>query len=444
MHEYDAQENAITGASAEAARLFWQAVSQLQTYREDPIATLDDAIAQSPEFVMAHAMKGHIALLGTETAMLPMARDALDAARDLPATDREQQHLASIKAALSGDFVTARDRLEAVLHDHPRDALALQVTHLWDFYLGDSRNLRDHVAQVLPAWTGAVPGYGAVLGMYAFGLEETADYARAEALGREAVSLNALDSWAQHAVAHVMEMQGRVEEGIAWMRGNQAGWSQDNFFAVHNWWHLALYHLDRGEHDAVLELFDGPIEAGRSTVVLNMIDAAALLWRLTLRGVDIGGRWDPVADVWADRIDDGLYAFNDVHAMMAFAGAGRPDLAERLLEAMVRRVGQGGSNDLMLQQVGLPAARAIHAFGLGNYRCAIDLLRPVRAFAGRFGGSHAQRDVIDWTLTEAAIRAGEAGLARALAAERLALKPDSPVNQLFRRRAEALSGRLAA
>ena len=133
-----------------------------------------------------------------------------------------------------------------------------------------------------------------------------------------------------------------------------------------------------------------------------------------------------------------------MHAMMAFAGAGRDELAERLLEAMVRRVGQGGTNDLMLQHVGLPAARAIHAFGQGDYRCAVDLLRPVRSVAARFGGSHAQRDVIDWTLTEAAIRAGDVGLSRALAAERLALKPESPVNRLFQRRAQALTEDKAA
>ena len=444
MAQRDAQENSITGASAAAVALFDQAVAQLQSYRNDPIATLDEAIADSPGFVMAYAMKAHIALLATETAMLPMAREAVDRATLLPANEREQGHLASVKEALAGDFVGARDRLETVLYAHPRDALALQAAHLWDFYLGDARNLRDHVSQVLPAWSPSIPGYGAVLGMYAFGLEETADYGRAEARGREAIALNPQDAWAQHAVAHVMEMQGRTEDGIAWMRGNEAGWSQDNFFAVHNWWHLALYHLDRGEHTAVLALFDGPIDAGRSTVVLDMVDAAALLWRLKLRDIELGDRWQPVADVWAERIGDGHYAFNDMHAMMALVGAGREDAAERLLETMVVRLGKGGTNDLMLQQVGLPVARAIHAFGAGDYRRTVALLRPVRSFAARFGGSHAQRDVIDWTLTEAAVRAGDAGLAQALAAERLALKPDSPVNRLFRRRAEALTGRLAA
>ena len=136
-----------------------------------------------------------------------------------------------------------------------------------------------------------VPGYHAVLGMHAFGLEETGDYAAAEKSGRDAVELEPRDGWAQHAVAHVMEMQGRQRDGIAWMPDNADGWSRDSFFAVHNWWHVALYHLDLGEIDEVLALFDGPIYGARSRVILDMIDASAMLWRLHLRGIDVGDRW---------------------------------------------------------------------------------------------------------------------------------------------------------
>ena len=111
-----------------------------------------------------------------------------------------------------------------------------------------------------------------------------------------------------------MEMQGRQRDGIAWMRGNTEGWSRDSFFAVHNWWHLALYHLDLGEIDEVLALFDGPIYGAQSKVVLEMIDASAMLWRLHLRGIDVGERWEAVADAWEPIADAGNYAFNDAHA----------------------------------------------------------------------------------------------------------------------------------
>ena len=125
-----------------------------------------------------------------------------------------------------------------------------------DFLLGYSQMLRDRVARVLPHWHRDVPGYGFILGMHAFGLEEAGDYARAEASGREAVALNPRDGWAVHAVAHVLEMNGRTEEGVGWLRDSAGSWAPGNMFAYHNWWHLALFHLDRGEIAEALRLFD--------------------------------------------------------------------------------------------------------------------------------------------------------------------------------------------
>ncbi len=206
---------------------------------------------------------------------------------------------------------------------YPRDSFALQVAHIGDFLLGHSTMLRDRVAQVLPAWDENVPGYGYVLGMHAFGLEETNLFGAAEETGRRALAIDPRDPWAIHAVAHVMEMQGRQEDGIAWLASRTRDWAEDNMFAVHNWWHLALFHLDLGQIERVLELYDTHIRGNRSDVVLDLIDASAMLWRLHLRGVDVGGRWAEIADTWERRGGDGYYAFNDVHALMAFVAEER-------------------------------------------------------------------------------------------------------------------------
>jgi hypothetical protein len=294
--------------------------------------------------------------------------------------------------------------------------------------------LRDRVSRALPAWSKVVPGYHNVLGMHAFGLEEMGQYAQAEASGRAAVEHDAHDSWAQHAVAHVLEMQGRQHEGIDWMTVNTEAWSKENFFAVHNWWHLALYHLELGETDEVLKLFDGPIYGARSQVIMDMVDASALLWRLHLRGVDVGDRWQYVADAWAPVADAGIYAFNDAHAMMAFVGAGRRDLMQRVLDAQAAAMQRTGDNAAFTREVGQPLAKSIKAFGNGDYAEAVRLIRPVRGIAARFGGSHAQRDVFDLTLVEAAFRSGQRELARAHSAERIHAKPESPLARLFARR----------
>jgi len=235
-------------------------------------------------------------------------------------------------------------------------------------------------------------------------------------------------------------MQGRIDDGISWMRENEAGWAPENFFAVHNWWHLALYHLERGEIDAVLTLYDGPIRQDRSTVMLDMIDASAMLWRLYLRGVDVADRMAALADDWAPFAEDGYYAFNDSHAMMAFVGAGRETDADRTIAAMERQVGIGVTNAMMTEQVGLPVARALRAFGRGDHAATVEHLRPIRSIANRFGGSHAQRDILDLTLIEAAIRGGDTATAGAFTAERLARKPASPLGSLLARRATEMAG----
>jgi hypothetical protein len=149
-----------------------------------------------------------------------------------------------------------------------------------------------------------------------------------------------------------------------------------------------------------------------------MIDASAMLWRLHLRGANVGTRWEVVARNWEEVGSAGTYAFNDMHAMMAFVGAGRHRAAEAVLEAQADALASSGDNAEFTREVGSAATRAIRAFGEGHYAEVVRLLRPIRNRAHRFGGSHAQRDVIDLTLIVAASRAGQSRLATALLAER--------------------------
>jgi hypothetical protein len=242
--------------------------------------------------------------------------------------------------------------------------------------------------------------------------------------------------WAIHAVAHVLEMQGRLREGVTWLGNRMTDWAPDNAFAFHNWWHFALYHLDLGEHERVLDLYDGSIRPQPSSVVLEMVDASALLWRLRLREIEVGARWKPLADAWEALVEDGYYAFNDVHAMLALLSDGRVQAAERLQRTLERRALHADTNAAMTREVGLPVCRGLQAFHHGRYSLAVELLMPVRKLAHRFGGSHAQRDLLNLTVIEAALRAGDYRLARALVAERVDLKPGSPFNWQLAERAQ--------
>jgi tetratricopeptide (TPR) repeat protein len=419
-----------------------RAVDLLHSYFNDPLAAIDAALAEDPGFVMGHCFRAGLLTTTTDRAAEPMLRESVEAGEALAvnANDRERQHLAAARAWLDGDFQQAVARYGDIAIEHPRDSLALQLAHLGDFYLGQSSQLRDRIARALSDWDESVPGYGYVLGMHAFGLEEMGDYGRAEERARRALELNPRDPWAVHAGAHVMEMQGRLGDGVNWLTSRTNDWAPDNGFAFHNWWHLALYHLDLGRHERVLQVYDTAIRPKPSELPLEMLDATALLWRLHLRGVDVGDRWSELANSWEKRIEDTYYVFNDMHAMMAFVAGGREASARRLLDGLVRRLDQDGTNAMMTRDVGLPVCRALQAFGRANYRAAIEELMPVRQVAHRFGGSHAQRDVLSLTLIEATLRAKDAKLARALASERTELKPTSPFNWALTARASEIGG----
>lgn len=423
MSMIDAASHHVSGANAKSLALYEQACRELLCMVDDPVATVDRALAASPELTMGHVLKAWLNLLGTEPAGIAVAQASCAAAEDLPADEREQAHLAAARALTQGRWREAGLRLEDLSARFPRDALALQVGHQIDFFRGDSRMLRDRIARALPAWDAGMPGWHGVLGMHAFGLEETGDYATAEAQGRRSVEAEPRDSWAWHAVAHVHEMRNVPHEGIAWLEPARDTWSNGSFLATHNTWHLALYYLELDRHDDVLRLYDEAIGGTGSAVVLDLVDAAAILWRLHLRGVDVGDRFGAIADRWAAVGGAGQYAFNDLHAMIAYVGADRGHAQREVIEAQRAAMETELDNAAFTREVGHPATQAIAAFGTGDYALATSLLRSIRSGAHRFGGSHAQRDLLDLTLLEAARRGNDPGLAVALAAERLALRP---------------------
>ena len=432
----DRQGHTLSGTTAEAAAPYENAVQAFNLYHGDPMPLLAQAIEAGPRFAMAHLLKAHLLGLATEPDAVGQARAAIGEIRNLALDEREAGHLAALEHMVAGDWTRAAVTLDRLSMRFPRDLIALQVGHQMDFFRANARNLRDRIARALPSWSPDMPGYSILLGMLAFGLEENGDYARAEEAGRRALDIQPLDCWAHHAVAHVMEMQGRAQDGIGWMVAREPYWAGDAcFFKVHNWWHRALYHLDLGQTDQVLALYDGPIRKNRSVVALDMVDASALLWRLHMAGHDVGDRWMELAAAWDAHADGSTYPFNDWHAVMSYLGAGRQKDVARLAKAY-------RENDRVLSEsagwgraTALPLIEGFSAFWNGEYRTAVELLHPVRFIANAFGGSHAQRDVIDWTLTEAALRGNMRDVAEAIAHERLALKPHSPINRSFLARA---------
>ena len=407
------------------------------SFRGDAIAEIDAVLAEHPQFVMGHIFKAAWLTQAMETRIYSDMVAALENAALLSgrANNRELGHLAAVRHWVDGNFHGAVQAWEDVLTRYPRDLIALQLAHLSHVLLGDIAGQRDTVARVFPEWDETVPGYEFVLGFYAFGLEENADFYHAEQLGREAIALLPDNPYAVHAVCHVMEMRGRQAGGIRFMADHEHHWGTSNF-ANHLWWHTALFHLDLKNTDAVLDIYDTHLRSGPEGERYEELDSSALLWRLKLLDVDTGDRWGELSRKWAPAAQDTLYAFNDVHAMMAFCSAGDTDAQDRLLTANERYLENAhDANVAMSREIGVPFCLAIRDFHDEAYGACVDRLLPVRYMTHRLGGSFSQRDIIGWTLLEAALRARRFELALALANERCALKSTSPQNWTYVARA---------
>jgi tetratricopeptide (TPR) repeat protein len=323
----------VTAESAAVLELFDRTIEHFLGLKADTGDCLKAVFEAEPEMPMAHCLKGYFMKLLCAASYEAKAKEASIAANAFSAkyavSDREQAHIDALAAWVRGDLTGARDRWESILINYPLDVLALRLGHFIHFYLGDASGLRDSVARVYPCWDEKIPGYGFVTGYYAFGHEECGAYERAEVLGRKAVEINPADIWSTHAVAHVMEMNGRHGDGIAWLEVLSPNWTECNNFAYHAWWHLALFYLERGDSKRVLDLYDLHIRADETDDYLDMANAISLLWRLDEGGVEVGERWVELGDKAVQKAQDRVFAFHDAHYLMALVKQLKPTICCR-------------------------------------------------------------------------------------------------------------------
>jgi len=427
---------ATAAIETDSHRYCERALDMLLTQRGDASAEVERLLADDPGCVFGHCLRSAL-IVRAETAASRSALAASIAAIEAACSDTNdpmRQHALAARAWLEGDSAHAAELYGAILTDRPHDVLALAVAHALDFHLGQRRVMRDRIAKVLRRWTAAVPGYASVLAMYAFALEENGQYRRAEKIARRALALDQGHPGAIHVIAHVMEMQGRVHDGLAFLAAVESAWGEGTGLSVHLAWHRALFHLDANNPEGALAIYDAQIATAVSSDIASLADGSALLWRLQLQDFDVGERWRLLADRWAMHNLAGARPFYLVHAMMAFVASGRPTAAIRLAEALESTRGNGASSLSPEDELAAPLCEALLAFARRDYTACVEWLKRVRHIAHRCGGSLAQCDVIHLTLTEAALRARQARFARALVAERIARKPASWLNRLLKQR----------
>jgi tetratricopeptide (TPR) repeat protein len=424
----DVRGLAVAAAGQESVDHLDAAVEAYLGARRDTLERASRLTDEDPDCVLGHCVAGYLQMHRCRPEAAAIAKESLAQATSLserqPVSDREKLHIGALRAWVQGESVDALEQWEAILTESPRDILAIRLAQFMTSYLGNSQGIRESIERVFPKWDDKVPGYGYLLGCYAYGLEESGNYGRAETFGRAAIELNPQDLWAAHAVAHVMEMQGRPREGIAWVTENERHWKNCSNFTLHLKWHGALYRLALEDYPGVLEMYDREIRAESIDEYLDIANAASVLWRLEQANVDVGQRWEELAARAAQHIDDHFFVFADLHYMIAAAG-GPASGAEQFVQScsVFARSGRGTQAKVM-DQVGLAIGRATLAHRQGRYSEAVDHLLSRRNLMHRVGGSHAQRDTFEMLLIDSAVRAGNHRDAHVLLAERTSRRPN--------------------
>ncbi|SDM55200.1 tetratricopeptide repeat protein, partial [Allokutzneria albata] len=427
----------LTAATAAAVEELDRAVDSLLHFRSDVGDLAERVVAEDPTLPLGNALRVYLAVLSTDPQFVPVVADQFAKFRSVvdttALTPGEQVHVEAASRLLDGDLADAGRLLAHRSAAEPRDAIALAFGHQIDFLTGNAVSLRDRVGAALPSWSESDPHYANLLGMYAFGLEECGHWEKAEQVGRHAMALDSTDVWSIHAVGHSHEMRAQFSAGIALFDQRRADWDTGNLLRGHIWWHYCLFLLEAGQRDQALAIYDEVLAPDGSETLRDVVNGASLLWRMYLDGTHDAPRWHALAQTWPSRMTIPFSAFNDMHAVMCYVGAGEDKAAEQLIADRRRYVSEAPghvTNAAMTADVGLPVCEALLAFGRQRYAEAVDLLWPLRRRVHEFGGSHAQRDVVQRTLVEAAFRAGRKDQARLLVGERISLRPDSPYNQL--------------
>ncbi|CAN7309093.1 tetratricopeptide repeat protein [Acidovorax sp. LjRoot66] len=323
------------------------------------------------------------------------------------ASEREQRFVAAVAAWVDGDLPRAIALHEEQARLHPRDLASLKLGQYHLFNRGDSPGMLRIALAALPA-AAEVPY---LHGMLAFGWEQCHLLDRAEASARHAVALCRKEPWAHHALAHVMLTQGRIAEGTDFMASVSDTWTGLNSFMVtHNWWHQALFLLEKERHAEVLALYDQQVWGVVKEYTQDQINAVSLLARLELAGVDVGrARWDDLAGHLALRLSDQVLPFLDLQYLYGLARAGRVDEARTLLRHIEAHAASRteAHERTVWQQVCVPAAHGLLAHATGDWATAARQLGLALPQLVAVGGSHAQRDLFHQIYLDALARSGQ-------------------------------------
>jgi tetratricopeptide (TPR) repeat protein len=401
--------------SHEAQRAFESAVFGLAAHRPSVGTAIQSTLAADPAHVAGHTLKGFANLILAKSELTAPAAAALQDARAALAskdggTGDERILVKALDAAVKGSFTHAADLLDYGFEDRDAAFLPFKISHALRFMLGDAAGMLRASTRAVDRLGPGTPAAGFFLGCHAFSLEEHGRYDEALAAGQRAVRLQPDDSWGLHAVSHVFEMRGDTAEGIDWLENSRKAWSRCNNFSFHMAWHLALLHLERGDHDRILQIYDDEVRPQQTDDFRDMANAVSLLWRMEQSGIHVGNRWMEAADVAYRRRADTTLIFAALHNLAAMVAVGDRRGVEELVAQIDAKAMGTDDQARVAAEIGVPMARVLAGLDAPADR---RVLEKMVANLPKIGGSNAQRDFFVLALAKAVGGSGDnAGVSR--------------------------------
>ena len=401
----DAQGLVVTTDSPIAIAALNCAIDQSLCYGNGLKAALLQGNVADQECALIHAYTAAYYLSQEEAVSHQRAIPHLAAAQrrlgDL--SERERWTVQAISAWATGDIKRAIFRHNAIIEKYPQDLLAIQQVQYHHFYRGESTLLLTAAVRALPA----NPESHYLYGMLAFGLEQCHRFLNAEAAARQAVAINRHDPWAHHAIAHVLDAQNRIDEGIEWMEHHTDTWERcDSMLYTHNWWHLTLYYLAKRAFQTVLNLYDVHLWGrARKDSPKDQVGAIATLLRLELLGVDVEHRWQAFSAYLAPRLHEHFLPFQDLHYVYALARMEQAEQVTNMLHSMQQHAQTAHPYwRSTWTEVAMPAANGVVAYAAGNWSEAIVHLKPILPRLHEVGGSQTQRALFQQLYLDARLK----------------------------------------
>lgn len=353
-------------------------------------AMFEAAIAADEGLALAYlGIARQTQMMGDRARMLAALDRAEALAGGLSAREKGQIHFHTMmmrgKAGAALEF--ARDEH---LKDYPRDAMVAGACSGVFGLIGFSgRAGRD--AETLAFMTALESAAGQdwwFQTQHGFAQLELGWFGPAEKLLDKAYAAFPASAHTAHIKAHLFYETGQRDSGVSFLSDWRTAHGDGGTMACHITWHQALWALEQGDIASVWRLFDAGIRPGvENAPPINVFtDAAALLLRADLAGhrVDVE-KWQAVSDFADHHFGRPGILFVDLHAAVAHAMAGNHERLARILD------GAKGPNADRLRAV----AQAFRAMAAQDWAAATDHLSRCATGHVRFGGSNAQRDLID-------------------------------------------------